>query len=141
MSIAGKAGKRKAITQKGSQHEMMARGNRKSRGGNLFPNSALIYYSAFFTKSKIKTKKMVADFYANQNSIRIFCNSLIVKDSHKDTGIQLKNTVLKQAKMVSIYQKIISGTPQREPQQTISPIAKIRPVILSFTKIIEFWNL
>ena len=48
---------------------------------------------------------MVEDFYANQNSIRIFCNSLIVKDSHKDTGIQLKNSVLKQAKMVSIYQK------------------------------------
>ena len=48
---------------------------------------------------------MVVDIYANQNSIRIFCNSLIVKDSHKDTGIQLKNSVLKQAKMFSIYQK------------------------------------
>ena len=47
--------------------------------------------------------QMVEDFYANQNSIRIFCNSLIVKDSHKDTGIQLKNSVLKQAKMLSIY--------------------------------------
>ena len=46
---------------------------------------------------------MVEDFYANQNSIRIFCNSLIAKDSHKDTEIQLKNSVLKQAKMVSIY--------------------------------------
>ena len=48
---------------------------------------------------------MVEDFYANQNSIRISCNSLIVKDSHEDTGIQLKNSVLKQAKMLSIYQR------------------------------------
>ena len=48
---------------------------------------------------------MVEDFYANQNLIRTFCNSLIVKDSRKDTGIQLKNSVLKQAKMVTIYQK------------------------------------
>ena len=48
---------------------------------------------------------MVEDFYANQNSIRIFCKSLIVKDSHKDTRIQLKNSVLKQAKMASIYQR------------------------------------
>ena len=44
-------------------------------------------------------------FYANKNLIRIFCNSLIVKDSHEDTGIQLKNSVLRQAKMVSIYQR------------------------------------
>ena len=55
---------------------------------------------------------MVEDFYANQNSIRIFCNSLIVQDSHKDTGIQLKNSVLKQAKMVSICQKTIQRTPK-----------------------------
>ena len=53
---------------------------------------------------------MVVDLYANQNLIRIFCNSLIVKDSHKDTGIQLKNNVLKQAKMLSIYQKKIRDT-------------------------------
>ena len=49
-------------------------------------------------------KKMVVDFYANKNSVLIFFNSLIVKDSHKNTGAQLKNSVLKQAKMVSIYQ-------------------------------------
>ena len=49
--------------------------------------------------------KMVVDIYANQNSIRIFCNSLMVKDSHKDAGIQLKNSVLKQAKMVAIFQR------------------------------------
>ena len=55
--------------------------------------------------------KMVEDFYANQNLIRIFCNSLIVKDSHKDTGIQLKNSVLKQAKMDSIYQGKFLDTP------------------------------
>ena len=48
---------------------------------------------------------MVEHIYANQNSIRIFCNSLITKHSHKDTEIQLKNSVLKQAKMVSIYHK------------------------------------
>ena len=53
---------------------------------------------------------MVVDIYANQNSIRIFCNSLMVKDSHKDTGIQLKNSVLKQAKMVTIYQRKIRNT-------------------------------
>ena len=62
---------------------------------------------------------MVEDFYANQNSIRIFCNSLIVKDSHEDTGISLQNSVLKQAKMVSIYQKTIQGTPKRKPQPTV----------------------
>ena len=49
--------------------------------------------------------KMVGHIYANQNLIRIFCNSLITKHSHKDTGIQLKNSVLKQAKMLSIYQR------------------------------------
>ena len=34
----------------------------------------------------------------------------IVKDSHKDTGIQLKNSVLKQAKMLTIYQRKIRDT-------------------------------
>ena len=48
---------------------------------------------------------ILVDFYAKQNSVRIFCNSLIAKDSHKDTGVSFKNSVLKQAKMVSIYQK------------------------------------
>ena len=57
--------------------------------------------------------KMVVDFYANQNSIRIFCNSLTVKGSHRDTGINAKNSVLKQAKMVSIYQKTIPRTPKK----------------------------
>ena len=37
--------------------------------------------------------------------ILCFCNSLITKHSHGDTGIKAKNSVLKQAKMVSIYQK------------------------------------
>ena len=47
----------------------------------------------------------VVDFYANQNLIRFFCNSLITKHSHEDTEIKAKNGVLKQAKMVTIYQK------------------------------------
>ena len=48
-------------------------------------------------------RDMPEDFYANQNLIRIFCNSLIVKDSHKDTEIQFKNSVLNCGKMVTIY--------------------------------------
>ena len=44
------------------------------------------------------------------------CNSLITKHSHENTGINAKNSVLKQAKMVSIYHKTISGTLQRDPQ-------------------------
>ena len=39
-----------------------------------------------------------------------FYNSLIAKDSHKDTGILFKNSVLKQAKMVTIYQRKILDT-------------------------------
>ena len=34
-----------------------------------------------------------------------FCKSLIIKYSHGDIRIEAKNSVLKQAKMVSIYQK------------------------------------
>lgn len=57
---------------------------------------------------------MVEDFYANQNSARIFRNSLIVKDSHKGTGIQLKNRVLKQAKWSPFIRKTISRTPKKD---------------------------
>ena len=57
--------------------------------------------------------EIMEDFYANQNSARLFCNSLIVKDSHGDTRFNAKNSVLKQAKMVAIYHKIISRTLQR----------------------------
>jgi hypothetical protein len=39
---------------------------------------------------------------------------LITKYSHGNTGIKAKNSVLKQAKMVSIYQKTIQRTPQRD---------------------------
>ena len=56
--------------------------NPSSNTGTKKPNGVSPY--------GIKTKKMVEDFYANQNSIRIFCNSLIVKDSHKDTRILFK---------------------------------------------------
>ena len=44
-----------------------------------------------------------------------FCNSLITKHSHGGTGIKAKNRVLKQAKMLSIYQKTIPRTPKRSP--------------------------
>ena len=50
-------------------------------------------------------KKMVEDFYANQNLFSNFCKSLITKHSHGDTRFNAKNSVLKQAKMVSIYQR------------------------------------
>ena len=50
---------------------------------------------------------------------------MITKHSHGDTGIGEKNRVLKQAKMVTIYHKTISGTHQKAPQQTNPPIAQI----------------
>ena len=37
-----------------------------------------------------------------------FCKSLITKHSHEDTGIKAKNSVLKQAKMVSILAESVS---------------------------------
>ena len=40
----------------------------------------------------------------------LFCNSLIVKDSQKSTGVSFKNSVLKQAKMVTIFQRKIRNT-------------------------------
>ena len=36
----------------------------------------------------------------------------MVKDSRKDTGISLQNSVLKQAKMVTIYQRNNTITPK-----------------------------
>lgn len=44
-------------------------------------------------------------FLCESKLILHFCKSLITKHSHEDTRIQLKNSVLKQAKMVSIYQR------------------------------------
>ena len=61
--------------------------------------------------------------------ILCFCNSLIAKHSHGDTGIKAKNRVLKQAKMVSIYQKTISGTPKKSRNQQFRVSQKSLPFI------------
>ena len=43
-------------------------------------------------------------------------NSLNIRCSHRDTRILLKNGVLNCEKMVTISNKTISGTHQKEPQ-------------------------
>ena len=69
-------------------------------------NSAVLKFVIKFARSiMIFSKRYIAggDFYANQNSARIFCNSLIVKNSRKNTEIQLENGVLNCEKMATIF--------------------------------------
>ena len=58
-----------------------------------------------------------------------FCNSLITKHSHGDTGIKAKNSVLKQAKMVSIYQKNNTADIPKEIRNNQSSFPAKIPVI------------
>lgn len=62
-----------------------------------------------------KRQKNGGAYLCESKLILRFCNSLITKHSHGDTGIKAKNRVLKQAKMLSIYQKTIPRTPKRSP--------------------------
>ena len=60
-----------------------------------------------------------------------FCKSSITKDSHGDTGIGEKNRVLKQAKMVSIYQKNNTTDTKKIPaiNNSDSPYMKILTIL------------
>ena len=55
--------------------------------------------------SAVLRQKNGGGYLCESKLILRFCNSLITKHSHGDTGIKAKNSVLKQAKMVSICQK------------------------------------
>ena len=68
-------------------------------------------------KDWLKGKKMVVDLCAKNNTFSVFLhNSLNIRLSHRDTRILLKNGVLNCEKMVTISNKTISGTHQKEPQ-------------------------
>lgn len=71
-----------------------------------------------------KRQKNGGAYLCESKLILCFCKSLITKHSHRDTGIWLPNSVLKQAKMVSIYQKKSRDTKKSRNNQSRFP-AKI----------------
>ena len=81
-----------------------------------------------------QSKKNGGGYLCESKLILRFCKSLITKHSHEDTRIEAKNSVLKQAKMVSTYHKIIPRTPKKSRNQQLRFLSKSLPFIKRFLR-------